>query len=53
MERIYCRFCGAKLKKDRFGLICPEDWTHDNDEDNDEKTGQTIWLNSKRSLQKK
>lgn len=22
-RRIYCKFCGAKLKKDRDGLYCP------------------------------
>jgi len=31
-NRIYCKFCGTKLKKDRFGLICPKDWTHNNEE---------------------
>ena len=32
MERIYCKYCGAKLKKDFCGLICPEDYTHENNE---------------------
>ena len=32
MERIYCKYCGYKLKKDQFGLKCPKDWTHDNEE---------------------
>lgn len=30
-RRIYCKFCGAKLKKDLIGLYCPTNncsWRH-------------------------
>jgi len=31
-DRIYCKYCGHKLKKDQFGLLCPNNWTHDNND---------------------
>jgi len=33
MERIYCKYCGARLKKNCCELICPEDYTHENNEE--------------------
>lgn len=35
-RRIYCRFCGAKLKRDAIGWKCPTvncDWEHGVDDE--------------------
>lgn len=40
MERIYCRFCGAKLKKDHIGKYCPTyncQWQHGVPEEEEDK----------------
>ncbi len=45
MERIYCRYCGARLKKDHVGKYCPTkncQWSYtgrgyDKEEDKDER----------------
>ena len=37
-KRIYCKYCGAKLKKDLYGLVCPKTWTHNNDEKDEENS---------------
>lgn len=40
-KRIYCKYCGAKLKTDCCGLICPQNYTHENNEEEDTKPKET------------
>ena len=51
MKRIYCRFCGAKLKRDEVGMYCPTkncQWSHGLPEDEDYGGSMSKGIVSKR-----